>query len=331
MRALILEAPGQLAIVERDPGLPGPGELLLRVEAATTCGTDLKAWRRGHPQIPMPGPFGHEWAGIVVAAGEGAKFRAGDALMGVHSAPCGHCLWCTRGQENLCESIMATKVLGAYAQMLLVPKRIANVNVYAKPRELPFAEAAMLEPLACAVQGMIELRKAGAWLGDGSRALVIGPGAIGLMFVSLLRRAGIRVDLAGRNAMRLAVGERLGATPLALDEARRDYDVVIEATGQVEIWERSVDFSRRGGHVMLFGGPPGGTRASFDTYRLHYDGITLLSPFHFGTQAVREAAESLPHLGLGVLLSGDRTLDQMDATFRDLEAGKGIKYVVRPL
>lgn len=330
MRALFLNGPGQLEVVERDLGLPGPGELLLRVEAATTCGTDLKAWRRGHPQIPMPGPFGHEWAGIVVAAGEGAKFKAGDAVMGVHSAPCGHCLWCTRGQENLCESIMATKVLGSYAQMLKVPQRIADVNVYPKPRELPFAEAAMIEPLACAVQGVLELKKGGAWFGEGSRALVIGPGAIGLMFVALLRREGVNVDLAGRNKERLAVGERLGAHVLSLDDARTDYDIVIEATGQVEIWERSVDFSRRGGYVMLFGGPPGGTRASFDTHRLHYDQITLLSPFHFGTAAVRGAAEALPGLGLHELLSGDRTLDEMDATFKDLDEGKGVKYVIRP-
>ena len=330
VRALILDAPGRLSVIERDLDSPGLGGLLVRVEAATTCGTDLKAWRRGHPQIPMPGPFGHEWAGTVIEAGEGAKFAPGDAVMGVHSALCGQCLWCTRGQENLCESIMATKVLGAYAETLLIPKRVADVNVYAKPDALPFAEAALLEPLACAVQGLIELRKVGAYLGSDARVLVIGPGAIGLMFVAVLRREGITVDLAGRNPVRLVVGAGLGATSLALDDARRDYDVVIEATGQVEIWERSVEFVRRGGHVTLFGGPPGGTRASFDTHRLHYDQITLLSPFHFGTEAVRLAAEALPELGLGVLISGERTLDEMDATFRDLEAGRGLKYVVRP-
>ncbi len=331
MRAVLLEAPGVLRLAEREIPEPGPGDLLVRVEAATTCGTDLKAWRRGHPQIPMPGPFGHEWAGTVLAAGEGAKFSPGDEVMGVHSAPCGYCPPCRRGQENLCETIMATKVLGSYAERLLIPKRIADVNVYAKPAGLPWAEAALLEPLACAVQGVLELKKAGAWLGEGARALVIGPGAIGLMFVALLRRDGVAVDLAGRNPERLAVGEGFGARAMGLGEVPTGaYDVVVEATGTVEIWERSVDFPRRGGHVLLFGGPPGGARASFDTHRLHYDQITLLSPFHFGREAVRLAAEALPELGLGALVSGERTLEEMDATFRDLEAGRGLKYAVRP-
>ena len=331
MRALFLDAPGSLSLREIPTPAPGPGDLLVRVEAATTCGTDLKAWRRGHPQIPMPGPFGHEWAGTVVGTGEGAKFHVGDGIMGAHSAPCGECLWCRRGQPNLCGSIMATKVLGSYAETLLIPRRIAETNVYPKPEGLPWAEAALVEPLACAVQGVLELKKAGAYLEDGARALVIGPGAIGLIFVALLRREGVAVDLAGRNPERLAVGASLGATPMSLDDAPRAvYDMVIEATGQVEIWERSVDFARRGGHVLLFGGPPGGTRASFDTHRLHYDQITLLSPFHFGPEAVRLAAEALPHLGLGVLVTGDRRLEEAEAVFADLDAGRGLKYAFRP-
>src|SRR5580693_6423859 len=100
MRSLILEKPGRLSLSELEVPKPGPGEVLIRVEAATTCGTDLKAFRRGHPQIPMPGPFGHEYSGVVVAAGDGAKFAVGEAVMGVHSAPCRHCFWCLHGQEN---------------------------------------------------------------------------------------------------------------------------------------------------------------------------------------------------------------------------------------
>src|SRR5690242_696665 len=111
MQALLLVRPGSLSLSEVTIPEPGPGELLLKIEAATTCGTDLKAYLRGHPQIPMPGLLGHEYAGIVAEAGPGAKFSVGDAVMGVHSAPCQNCLWCARGQENLCESIMATKVL----------------------------------------------------------------------------------------------------------------------------------------------------------------------------------------------------------------------------
>jgi L-iditol 2-dehydrogenase len=328
MRSLVLEAPGQIALREVPIPEPGPGELLIRVRAATTCGTDLKAFRRGHPQIPMPGPFGHEYSGEVVAVGEGAKLQPGDAIMGVHSAPCQHCFWCRRDQENLCESIMATKVLGSYAEYLLIPARIANLNVFAKPANLSFGEASLLEPLSCVAQGLLSAK-------PPETALIIGPGAIGLMFVAALLAQNARVTLAGRNPARLAVGEFLGAEITSLDDIKlpdqRGFDLVIECTGQVPIWERSVEYARRGGEVILFGGPPGGTRASFDTHRLHYDQITLLSPFHFGTKAVRQAHDWLKSgLHLAPLLTGERPLEDGRAIFDDLEAGRGIKYVVTP-
>ena len=118
MEALVLEEPGCIALRTVEIPQPGPGEVLIKVVAATTCGTDLKAYLRGHPQIPMPGLLGHEYAGVVAAIGPGAPFKVGDSVMGVHSAPCQHCFWCERDQENLCESIMATKVLGSYAEYL---------------------------------------------------------------------------------------------------------------------------------------------------------------------------------------------------------------------
>ncbi len=300
--------------------------------AATTCGTDLKAFVRGHPQIPMPGVFGHEYSGVVEKAGEGSSFKPGDAVMGVHSAPCQACYWCTRGQENLCDSIMATKVLGSYAEFLLVPERIAKLNLFSKPDHLSFEQASLLEPLACVAQGvsMLPVQK-------DSSVLVIGPGAIGLMFVGALKIKGVEnVVLAGRNETRLAAGASLGAETVKVDQIEkfegRGFDYVVECTGQVSVWESSVDYARRGASVLLFGGPPGGTRASFDTHRLHYDEITLLSPFHFGTQAVRTAREWLidPRLDLSALLSGDRKLEEGDQVFADLKAGLGIKYVFRP-
>ena len=331
MQALFLDAPGALSLAEAPvPGL-SHGDLLIKVRAATTCGTDLKAYRRGHKQIPMPGPFGHEYSGVVAATGANARFMVGDAIMGVHSAPCQKCFWCKNDQENLCESIMETKVLGSYAEFLRVPARIARLNVYAKPEFLPFDLAALLEPLACVAQGLIELKPK-----PGERMLVIGPGAIGLMFVAALRTLGVsEVTLAGRNKSRLEVGERFGARAVTLDAAAdsgRGYDAVIECTGAAAIWERSVEFARRGGRVMLFGGVPSGTRVSWDAGRLHYDQVTLLSPFHFGTEAVRLAHRWLTEdrLDLSPLLSGERKLTDAAATFVALEAGEGIKYVFKP-
>lgn len=339
MQALILQEPGCLELKTVATPTPGPGELLIKVEAATTCGTDLKAYRRGHPQIPMPGVFGHEYAGTVVSTGEGANFEPGTPIMGVHSAPCKQCRWCQKGQENLCESIMSTKVLGSFAEYLLIPARIAKLNVFEKPASLSFEQASLLEPYACVAQAIQELNRTvgvGGELSSELNILVIGPGAIGLLFVAALKQLGIEnVTLAGRNASRLEIGEAFGAKIRRvddLDSAKGSFDVVIECTGQVEVWEKSVDYSLRGGTVVLFGGCPGGTRSAFDTHRLHYDQISLLSPFHFGTQAVKQAREWLvnPQVDYSLLLSGERTLAEAVETFDDLSAGRGLKYIFRP-
>jgi len=282
--------------------------------------------------IPMPGTLGHEYSGRVVAVGADAPFQVGDAVMGVHSAPCQCCFWCLHGQENLCESIMATKVLGSFAEYLLVPSRIAQVNMFRKPESISFETASLLEPLACVAQGISLLE-----LHPDTSVLIIGPGAIGLMFVAGLRAKGVTdVTLAGRNEGRLEIGNRLGAVTYQIrdvpDHQPHGYDIVIECTGQVEIWEKSVDYPRRGGTVMLFGGCASGTRASFDTKRLHYDQITLLSPFHFGTDAVRLAREWLvdASIDLSSLIAGTRSLEEGPDVFEDLRAGKGPKYVFKP-
>jgi L-iditol 2-dehydrogenase len=332
MQALILEEPGCLALKTVAVPKPGPGEVLVRVKAATTCGTDLKAFLRGHPQIPMPGALGHEYSGVVAAVGEDAPFAVGDAVMGVHSAPCQECFWCLGDQENLCESIMSTKVLGSYAEYLLVPARIARLNLFHKPESLSFEMASLLEPLSCVAEAVRLLK-----VHSGTSALIIGPGAIGLMFVAALRMMGVTdIVLAGRNEARLEVGRRLGAhtcsvTNIPVKDPRK-YDLVIECTGSVEIWEKSVEFARRGGTVVLFGGCASGTHASFDTKRLHYDQITLLSPFHFGTKAVRMAREWLlnPLMDLSPLITGERFLDQGKQVFEELKAGIGLKYVFKP-
>jgi L-iditol 2-dehydrogenase len=321
---------------------PRGDEVLVQVKAATTCGTDLKAFLRGHPQIPMPGVFGHEYSGVVAASGQRAPFREGDPVMGVHSAPCQTCYWCLNGQENLCESIMASKVLGSFAEYLLIPAHIAKLNLFAKPPSLSFEQASLLEPLACVAQGLHELTTtqpiASAYLPSADLdVLVVGPGAIGLMFVAALRHLGIeRVTLAGRSKSRLEIGEALGAKPVPWGDVRkphgRGFDAVIECTGDAGVWERSPSFARRGGAVMLFGGPPAGSRVGLDTNRIHYDQITILSPFHFGTEAVKTARSWLlrPEFDLTLLLSGERALEQGPDVFHDLSQGKGVKYVFKP-
>lgn len=333
MKALILQQPGLITFEDVPIPTLNEGDLLVKVLSATTCGTDLKAYKRGHSQIPMPGGFGHEYSGVVVAAGPAARFSAGQAIMGVHSAPCGECYWCQRDQENLCESIMSSKVLGSFAEYIAIPKRIAEKNVFEKPDSISFDVASLLEPYASVAQGVLLLRPI---LRPDSRVLVIGPGAIGLLFVAGLKQLGLTdITLAGRNESRLKVGAAFGAKTVRYEGFESEgigFDVVIECTGQVKVWEESIRFVRKGGTLMLFGGCERGTTVTFDTHRVHYDQIAILSPFHFGTEAVRTAREWIlnAHTDLSLLITSERRLEEGANVFKDLDAGLGIKYVFHP-
>src|SRR5690242_10287095 len=142
--------------LERVPvPMPGPGAVLVRVLAATTCGTDLKAFRRGHPVLlgPPPAPFGHEYAGEIVAVGAGAEhWQPGMRVAGANSAPCGACFYCRRERESLCELLRLWN--GAYAEYALSPAAIVARNLYARPAKVDPCAAALAEPLACALHAV---------------------------------------------------------------------------------------------------------------------------------------------------------------------------------
>lgn len=347
MKASLLLAPGTISPLENVPTpKPGPGELLIRVKAALTCGTDLKAFLRGHPMIPMPGPFGHEFSGIVERTGSGVrKFKKGDEIMSVHSAPCLRCPYCKKGLHNLCDEIMSTKVLGAFAEYLVIPSHVVRQNTFIKPPGLSFEEAALLEPLACVVHGLEPLS-----ITKKDTALVLGGGPIGLMHVMMLKAHGATVVMADPHAGRLNMAKNLGAkhairlmpdrgrhrqqTLRATDKltGKMGFDYVFECTGRPEVWEASVDYARRGGTVTLFGGCPSGTTACFDTHRLHYDEITLRGDFHFTPADVKVAYEILRDgkLKTREFISGSFPLKHIQKAFDLLQMGKGVKYAILP-
>jgi L-iditol 2-dehydrogenase len=341
MQAHVLVRPGELSLCEIPRPLPGPEDVIVRVRAALTCGTDVKAFLRGHPKFPMPTPFGHEFAGEIEAVGSRVHgFREGDPIMAVPTAPCGHCYYCHREQENLCETIMETMVLGAYAEYIKLPGRIVKVNLYRKPETLPFPVAALLEPLACVLHGLefVSLR-------PDDTVILIGAGAISLLHLRVLRALGVeRVAVLGRRPKRAHHAESLGADKVfvgGLPSAREqvlDYthgrgaDVVIECTGQLAVWETAPRLARRGGQVVLFGGCPVGTRVRFDTQRLHYEQLRIISPFHFTPRAVRHAVEMLSAdaFGAQALISGAFPLRNVRQALTEHQAGDGIKFAVVP-
>jgi L-iditol 2-dehydrogenase len=336
--AAYLLAPGEVEVREVATPRPGPGQVLLRIERALAGGTDRKAFLRGHPQIPMPGPFGHRYAGTVAELGDGEPaFETGQPVMGVHSAPCLACDLCRKGRMHLCPDVMKEKVLGAFGQYLCIPAPVARQNLFSRPDHLDAEHAALLEPLACVVHGARLID----WRGV-DRVLILGLGSMGLLFAQLLPEF-TKAELvgAGRNAARLELARCLGLRPVfdvgtkPLSEqlpAKENFDVVIECTGKLEGWQTAFDLTAPGGQVLLFGGLPRGAIFSADAYRLHYEEIRVLGDFHFSPADVAAAREHLLSGGLELdpLVSGCLPLDRLPEAMRRLGAGEGLQYAIDP-
>jgi len=284
------------------PGI-GPGELLVRVRTALTCGTDVKVFHRGYHarMITPPALFGHELAGDVAAVGDGVtNFSVGDRVMPANSAPCDRCFFCLRGRQNLCEDLLFNN--GAYAEFIRLPERIVSKNTYRIPDHLDYKDAALAEPLACVVRGIEETQ-----LQPGDAIAVMGLGPIGLMFVRLASAAyGARVIAIARRleqvdrAMMIGAveGILMGDRANLIAEVRRATNgrgagVVIEATGNPEAWDLATQLVRKGGTINFFGGCPSGTKVALDTGLLHYSEIACKASFHHTPLHIRRALDFL--------------------------------------
>jgi L-iditol 2-dehydrogenase len=339
MRAGLLTAPGCVEV--RDYPMPqaAPGGLVVRVRIALTDGTDLKAFRRGHPKMPMPTLFGHEFSGEVASVGEGVtRFAPGDAIASVHSAPCGACFWCLHAQEELCEHVMDTKILGAYAEYVSLPQHIVACNVFLKPEHVSYEAAAFLEPLSCVLHSLRYAR-----MEKVETLVVIGTGGFGLLHALVARALGVeRVILVGRRPERLAFALQLGLECITDVRASVEYvrertagrgaDLVVECTGTPDVWEAAPSYVRRGGTVCLFGGLLPDASVTFHAGRLHYDEVRIVSPFHFTPRAVREAFEFLVSGAIDPcpLISERFPLDHLADAFAALDDRGGIKYAIVP-
>src|SRR6202047_2093509 len=188
------------------------GDVLVRVRAAWTCGTDVKVFRRGYHarMIQPPALFGHELAGDVVAVGNRVRgFHIGQRVVAANSAPCLECFYCRRGLENLCEDLLFNN--GAYAEYIRIPGRIVERNMYEIPEHVSYQDAALVEPLACVLRGLDETS-----IGPGDNVAVIGLGPIGLMFVRLAKAYGARVIAIGRRKTQLERAAGMGADDLVI-------------------------------------------------------------------------------------------------------------------
>lgn len=301
MRAAVLHGREDIRIEQVPVPEAGPGEIIVQVGAALTCGTDLKVFRRGYHarMIVPPALFGHELAGTVVQAGEGVNgFAPGARVVALNSAPCGQCYFCERGQENLCDDLMFNN--GAYAEFIRIPARIVAKNTLRIPDHVALEHAALTEPLACAVHGFEDSHPR-----TGDTIAIIGGGPLGLMIMHVAALAGHEVIAIVKHDGQVDAAKQLGAAHVvqtgsirkairdtrALTPGNRGVDIAIEAVGVPEAWQEAVELVRKGGTVNFFGGCAANTHVTLDTNRLHYSDITLRATFHHTPEICRKALD----------------------------------------
>jgi L-iditol 2-dehydrogenase len=340
VKAQVFHGPGDLRWEELPVPDPGPGEVLLRIEAALTCGTDVKTLRRGHPvMIPkLPTVFGHELAGTVVGLGSGAAGTwLGRRAVAANSAPCGACPSCRRGRENLCDDLLF--VNGAYAEYIALPARLVARNLVGIPDDLPAARAAFAEPVACCLHAIDA-----AGIAPGDAVAVFGHGPLGLLLGLLARAAGARVILVGKRGPRLSVAARLGfaacldvsqsADPVGLVRAAAGGGVqcAIEATGRPEAWEQAMAVADKGGSVVFFGGCAPGIRVGLDTRRVHYEELRLTGVFHHTPALIRRAVGLLAQGALDVapVVTHEMGLAEVPEALALMAEGQALKILIRP-
>jgi len=330
MQAAILHGREDIRIENVPVPKAEPGELIVQVGAALTCGTDLKVFRRGYHarMIVPPALFGHELAGTVVEAGAGvADFKSGDRVVALNSAPCGNCYFCQHNQENLCDDLLFNN--GAYAEFIRIPARIVAKNTLRVPDHVPLEHAALTEPLACAVHGFEDSRPY-----PDAIVAIIGGGPLGLMMLHVAALAGCQTIAVVKHDGQVEAARQLGATHVvqsssirkairdtrALTPNDRGVDIAVEAVGVPEAWEEAVEMVRKGGTVNFFGGCAVGTHVNLDTNRIHYSDITLRATFHHTPAMCRKALEliSSGRFQASAFITGRAHLYELNRVFEKL-------------
>lgn len=337
MRAVIIDKPGEIRIGNVADPTPGPDELIVKVGACGICGTDLHISEGEFPPTPYPIIPGHEFAGEVVAVGKNVQqskansFTVGTRIAVDPSLFCGHCVFCRTGHGNLCLewNAIGDTVSGAFAEYVAVPV----ANAYHIPDTISFREAALIEPVSCAVHGIHRLEPR---LGDSM--LIVGAGTMGLLLLQLALRGGAsRVAVMDLNTQRLTLAEKLGAYKTAtsidelLDVEPLGFDCVIDATGVARAIESAFKAVKRGGKFMVFGVAPKEARVALSPFSIYNDEITIV-----GSMAVLNSYQQAVDLVSGgaintqVMLTEAFPLEKFPEALSALRQGKGLKTQVLP-
>jgi L-iditol 2-dehydrogenase len=308
VKAALLFGPEDLRVQE----VPDPESsrgIIVEVEAATTCGTDVKMWRHGHRALaPYPSAFGHETAG--------RRTDTGERVLVSDSVACGVCAPCRAGRGQICRD--PTWVLGGFAELIAAPESALHTI----PDALPAEAAAMAEPLAAAVHAVDR--------GTDSRDVgILGGGPMGLMIASLLIATGRSITLADPHPERRAQATALGASA---SESLTEHELVFEAVGRPETWRAAAGAAAPGGVVVLVGGCPSGTEVTLDPGPVHYEELELRGTFHHARSDVDRALAALADgtVPWQTMRGPTISLEELPAALASPVRGPAIKWVVDP-
>ncbi|MFF4121285.1 zinc-dependent alcohol dehydrogenase family protein [Streptomyces sp. NPDC001714] len=329
MKAAVIEAPGKVTVTTVPDPTPGPREVVVEVAACGLCGTDLHILQ-GEFAPTLPVVPGHEFAGLVVGIGrEVTELAIGDRVAVDPSLYCNECRYCRTGHNNLCDRWQAigVTVAGGAAEYAVAPV----ANCVRLPDHVDVQDAALIEPLSCAVRGYDVLNSR-----LGSHVLIYGSGTMGLMMLELAKRTGAAsVDVVDLNAERLATAEKLGSSRTApsADELARPggWDVVVDATGNAAAIQDGLDRVAKAGTFLQFGVADYATTATISPYRIYNQEITIT-----GSMAVLHSYERAAELfASGVLdpqvfISHRLPLAEYPQALDRFAAGQGRKIVVLP-
>ncbi len=340
MRAAIIDAPGNMRVGSLPDPTPKPDELVIRVGACGICGTDLHIMDGDFPLACYPVVPGHEFAGEVVAVGRNVppgigtrdmKVTVGTRVAVDPSLFCGYCDFCRTGHGNLCLNWRAIGVTvdGAFAEYVRVPA----ANAYVLPENISFREAALIEPISCAVHGMHRLNPQ-----SGDTFLLVGAGTMGLILLQLALRGGAsKVAVVDLNMQRLELAKKLGASDTQIDIYKvlenepLGFDCVIDVTGVAPAIEGAFAAVKRGGKFMVFGVAPQEARISLSPFRIYNDEITVL-----GSMAVLYSFEPAVNLlssgaiDTAVMLTTALPLEDFPNALSMVRQGEGIKTQIVP-
>ena len=319
-----------------------PGDLLLKVKAATVCGTDIRILRgKKTVGIRYPSVLGHEFAGVVADTGGNKQFKLGDAVCVCPQFACGHCAYCIRGAENLCTSLtaMGYEIDGAFAEYVRIPAAgVASGNVFAVPEGLSFERAALAEPLACVMNGQERVN-----VGMGEVVVVLGAGPIGILHVKLARRAGARTIIVSepnppRREAALKAGADLVVDPTTEDLLARvraasdglGADVAIAAIGVPSLANDAIRLVRHRGRVSLFAGFTKGVQAEIDVNAIHYNEVMVTGAFGLTRRHFECALQMITsgHLEIESLLTHRFGLEDIATALSTAEQGSAIKVAI---